>query len=226
MIPGAESHVDAHARALRRFFRRQGDELIPAAAQGLAMIAQQFASPRWDDELQEVVLASALRTVRAFAGEIADRFGRTFEVDDELLAELTGYAGHKASSVNITTRDELVRRVDELEPGDDSPEARRSIAGELLAGMATTRALLLAGSAVTTEANHGRAAAAADAGVARKRWVVTSSNPRGTHAAINGQRVPFGSRFTNGARWPGDPILPVAERAQCRCIVEFEEALA
>lgn len=222
MIPGGESHVEEHRVALAAFFRRQGAVIVPAAVEGLARIAAVFDGPAFDGALSDVVLASARRTVQAFASEIADRYGRTFEIDGDLLDELTGYARLKARSVNITTRDQLLGAVEppEIATGDD----RRQVAGALVANLVTVRALVLAGSAVTTEANQGRHEAAAFAGVARKRWVVTSSNPRATHAALNGQVVEMGSAFSNGARWPGDPILPVAERANCRCMVEFETA--
>lgn len=47
---------------------------------------------------------------------------------------------------------------------------------------------------------------------------------RGTHRAMNGQRVQWGETFVSpsGARlrYPGDPAAPAAERINCRCHVE------
>ena len=37
-----------------------------------------------------------------------------------------------------------------------------------------------------------------------KTWVVTSDNPRASHAAMNGETVPYGEPFSNGAQWPAD----------------------
>ena len=55
---------------------------------------------------------------------------------------------------------------------------------------------------------------------ATKTWDVTSSNPRPSHAAMNGETVPYGEPFSNGAMWPGDSsVLDAAEVANCQCSV-------
>lgn len=46
-------------------------------------------------------------------------------------------------------------------------------------------------------------------------------NARATHAAMNGQRVPIGGRFSNQARWPGDTNLSAAESCDCNCRIEI-----
>src|SRR5690606_30502433 len=57
---------------------------------------------------------------------------------------------------------------------------------------------------------------------ATKTWVVTSANPRPSHAAMAGETVPFDSVFSNGAKWPGDSsALDVDEVAGCSCDVEI-----
>ena len=55
-----------------------------------------------------------------------------------------------------------------------------------------------------------------------KTWVVTSGNPRSSHAALNGETIPYDERFSNGAQWPGDiDALGVEEVANCQCILEI-----
>ena len=55
-----------------------------------------------------------------------------------------------------------------------------------------------------------------------KTWVVTSGNPRASHAAMNGETVPYDEPFSNGAMWPGDiDALDASEVANCECIVEI-----
>lgn len=40
------------------------------------------------------------------------------------------------------------------------------------------------------------------------------------HARLNGETVPVGERFSNGADWTGDSFsLPVSEVANCHCDV-------
>ena len=56
-----------------------------------------------------------------------------------------------------------------------------------------------------------------------KTWVVTSSNPRASHAHMNGETVPYDEPFSNGAMWPGDiDALDVEEVANCQCVLEIE----
>ena len=56
-----------------------------------------------------------------------------------------------------------------------------------------------------------------------KTWVVTSSNPRASHARMDGETVQYDRPFSNGATWPGDiDNLDVEEVANCRCQLEIE----
>ena len=58
---------------------------------------------------------------------------------------------------------------------------------------------------------------------ATKTWEVTSGNPRPSHAAMNGQTVPYDQPFGNGAMWPGDSdALDASEVANCMCAVTIE----
>ena len=51
-----------------------------------------------------------------------------------------------------------------------------------------------------------------------KTWnTIVDGRERLTHLQQNGQTVPFGGRFANGGRFPGDPQLPASEVVNCRC---------
>ena len=55
---------------------------------------------------------------------------------------------------------------------------------------------------------------------ASKTWRVTSSNPRSSHAAMDGETVPLDETFSNGLMWPGalgDPD----EVAGCQCELDI-----
>ena len=49
-----------------------------------------------------------------------------------------------------------------------------------------------------------------------KIWV-TGDNPRSSHALMNGETVPVGEAFSNGAFWPGDDNLEPDESCYCNC---------
>jgi hypothetical protein len=48
---------------------------------------------------------------------------------------------------------------------------------------------------------------------------------RPTHGGLEGDSVPFGKPWTtyegNELRWPGDPLAPISETANCRCRVSY-----
>lgn len=74
----------------------------------------------------------------------------------------------------------------------------------------------------TSAFNFGSADAAKASGLGFKTWKhVAGKTSRSEHAAMDGQKVPIGDVFSNGARWPGDPGVGPDENAQCRCRVVF-----
>jgi hypothetical protein len=64
-------------------------------------------------------------------------------------------------------------------------------------------------------ANLGLIEGAQAAGATTKTWH-TGSNPRPSHAALDGVTIPIGDRFANGQRFPHSPAPP-AEVAGCNC---------
>src|SRR5690606_23703236 len=109
-------------------------------------------------------------------------------------------AESRADMINATTRD----RIEQALASDDVPEATPTQVFEearLVRSVVAAKTLVTTFSAfATTEAGRQLAP-----GKAVKTWVVTSKNPRATHAAMNGQTVPVDEKFSNGADWPGDP---------------------
>jgi len=85
----------------------------------------------------------------------------------------------------------------------------------------TSRARGQASSWSTTARNFGGREGALAGGRTHKTWVTTSRNPRRTHARLNATTVPIHELFGNGARYPGDPVLPEDERAKCQCIMRY-----
>ena len=52
----------------------------------------------------------------------------------------------------------------------------------------------------------------------RKQWLSQhDSRTRDSHLEIDGETVADDATFSNGCRWPGDPIGPPAETWNCRC---------
>lgn len=52
-----------------------------------------------------------------------------------------------------------------------------------------------------------------------KTWIVASSNPRPSHAEVDGETIAFQDPFSNGLFYPGDPNGDPDETAGCTCVL-------
>lgn len=88
--------------------------------------------------------------------------------------------------------------------------------------MNRTTAITWARTAVTGAQNGGRQYAFQEAhemGIkVEKKWVATKDmRTRHSHQELDGEIVPFDLVFSNGLRFPGDPLGKMEEIARCRC---------
>jgi hypothetical protein len=115
-----------------------------------------------------------------------------------------------AANINATTKDQLDEALDDedADPADvfDAAEGSRS----MLSAITLTTAL----------AAFGTVEAGKQSGAATKTWIVTSGNPRPSHAAMDGETVGIEDDFSNGMPWPG-ASGDADEVAGCSCEVEF-----
>jgi HK97 family phage portal protein len=216
--PLAKADPDADARealtdVYAAFFRRQRKAVLSAIGAGGAW----WDGKRWDKELTEDLYDAAVDLSAVMGREQAQALG--FDPDqynvDATGAWLEAFAAKRAGWVNQATRAHLeaVLEDDSEDAPDpssvfDAAESQRSLA----AGAASCAALA---SFARTEA--GRTLAP---DTATKTWRVTSSNPRASHAAMDGETVAIDEQFSNGMDFPGDTAGGADEVAGCECTVE------
>lgn len=109
---------------------------------------------------------------------------------------------------------------DEDLPEDPFGESFLDPARGVFAAAIAARAIQIATSRTTTVGQFSRAEGAAQAGAGTKTWR-SSGLPNSRHADLDGETVPIGELFSNGAQWPGDPALGVDETAGCACSLDF-----
>lgn len=177
---------------------------------------------RWDRELKADLQAAALAVVGQIGEQVAADLGWTGVFDLRTAANfLEAVAESRAGMINSTTRDQLQAA---LESGEEGALEDVFVKMETSRGEVTTTTLhatLLAFAGVEAAKQVARAAGGQEGPAkAWKTWQVRSSNPRDSHAAMNGQRVPVDENFSNGANWPGDPVLGADGVAGCMCGVE------
>jgi len=210
-------------RVLRKFFDRQERAVLSKlGASEKAGEPSWYDVTRWDRELSDDLYDVAYELVARYGYEVMKELSEDPSVWSAPRTQnyVRAVAEARAHAINQATLRELLVALSGELPEDDeksSPrgvfEYARSFRAEVLATMLTTSfSSWAAGESVR---QSGRTDV-------MKQWVVTSGNPRDTHAAMNGETVAFSERFSNGAEWPGDTgALDVGEVAGCQCRVDL-----
>ncbi len=220
-----ERHERKWVEVLSRYYRRQEASIVsrvPAAISSNDGKSDLGSGVWWDDERWNSELtADLLRlnhlTAMAWAKRLLEILGIIIEneaaFEERMLPWLEEHSRIQAENFNAQTREAVRTAIVDPDPL------------EAVKGVFTTAITLWAGreaiSAVTNASNFGTHEAANAASLKKKRWHVNSSNPRPSHAAINGETVGIRETFSNGLRWPGDARGSADETAGCRCSVEF-----
>ncbi len=209
-----EQHIKKWQEILSAYFRRQAASItarVPAKARkGIGEVWGDQA--RWNSELQADILRLNILTANAWAKRLADQVEADYD-EDLMLPWLAENSRIAAENINWNNRQKVMEAL-----GDDDPlgAVRR-----LFEIAATSGALEIATSKVTTAANFGSHEVAKQSNLRSKTWNDNSSNPRSQHAAMDGETVGIDELFSNGAMWPGDPALGAEENANCGCSVSF-----
>lgn len=204
--------ADVSAVLVSHFERQRAAVMSALGAKGAPAW---WDGPRWDAEL-----SADLEEVALSASEwVALRSLRDAGIDEGVYSVprtrkfLAAVAASRAGAVNAATLSALEEAI--LDPAG-SPAAVFDAAVEGRSGTGATAFITTVSAFAMTEA-----ASQAAPGRALKTWVVTSGNPRSEHASMNGETVPVDETFSNGANWPGDPVLGAEGVANCLCGVEI-----
>lgn len=177
---------------------------------------------RWDDDLSARMLGLYLLTSTAAGQETLESIGIDPGSYDEprTMKFLQESARKSAESMNSAT---LAALQDAMAVGDDDEIPDPVDAASHVFDVAEDSRSAEAGlTAVAFAAGFGAVEAARqNTSRARKRWVVTSGNPRASHAAMDGEEVGIDDVFSSGQRWPGQYNGDPDETAGCECELEI-----
>jgi hypothetical protein len=132
---------------------------------------------------------------------------------------LRAVADSRAAKINATTLEQIEAAL--AEPGDDGDGNPVHTPAKVFDAAEESRGAAIAVTLLTTFAGFATMEAAKqNSSQATKTWLVNSKNPRSEHSAMDGETVPVREKFSNGADWPGDPVLGASGVSNCLCSVE------
>lgn len=212
------SYVLKATEILKGFFERQAQ--VVRSALGAKADAAWWDEARWNRELGDALFAlSAMITEGVARAQLSKLGVDPDEFDlDRTLAYLKKVAGSNASSINAATR----IRLEEALADTEDPLAEASHVFDVATEARAPQAALTVATAIAGFASVEAAVQVSGTRTATKTWIVTSGNPRPSHAQMSGETVPLDAVFSNGAKWPGDSsALDVEEVAGCSCDIQI-----
>ena len=202
---------------LAKTFERQSKAVLPVivkATETVEGFPDWWDGLRWNKELAEDLYRIAVQ----YSPEIGRAQTEALGVDpSEYIPELTfaylkQVSKSRAALINAKTLEALQLALSEGESVSDvfkeAIDVRSLVAGAAFAAFVSAWTAKEVGKQIL-------------GGEAWKQWHVTSGNPRDSHAAMDGETVPFDARFSNGQAWPGDSSAGVDETAGCMCGVSI-----
>ena len=209
-----ERHQQKWIEVLSRHYRRQEAAIISRMPKALKsdIGGIWWDDDRWNNELGADLFKLNHLTAREWAERMAAQMDTPVS-DEAMLPWLEEHARVQAENINRFTREAVTAALREPQPLD----AVKNVFNLALTVWTARQAV----SGVTTALNFGSNEAARAGNLQTKTWQVNSSNPRDAHAALNGESVGIRELFSNGMRWPGDPVGGAENNANCLCSVEF-----
>ena len=208
--------VESAGESLSQYFHRMGRSIssqLGAATKRVGTKAiDDIDWQRWENELVPVYLGVNGPTAERAAKDALRQMGMdpTLYSAQDLTAWLAANAEAQASATTETSRLHVEEALGKDDPGDALRKVFAWWAADRAASIGLRQATHVSGQATVVQARKHLTRP-------QKVWQVTSGDPRDSHAALNGVSVDVDGVFPNGARWPGDSVLPAEEAARCRC---------
>ena len=209
-------------KVYRSFFERQAKSILPKLG---AEVEKWWDEERWNDELTEDLYDVAFDMSVAAAREAIKNLWNDDGGYDPARTQafIEAMCRKRAEMMNNKTHDELIAALeDDFETEDALKSTPEGVFENAEKNRAETAGKAFAGAIVAWSALEACRQNEQRGDQIMKTWVTTSSDPRASHAALNGETVPYGEAFSNGAQWPGDiDALGVEEVANCQCVLEI-----
>jgi len=207
--------IEAATRSLTLLFpTRAASEIDDALSVVLEII-------RGDDvDLQKLARQFHIQALETGEKQIGDLLGidTVVPIDDQRVIDFLAEKANQIVSVNETTADRIMETIRALVGESATPEdIGRDIRD--LYNLRSEQSKLIARQEVGSALNGGRYIQLGEDDISTHEWLTSRDNRvRESHAAIDGEMVSVGDRFSNGLEYPQDPMGDPSEVINCRCI--------
>ena len=205
---------------LVKFFERQKNSVIPKMK---AVTPEWWDQDRWNKELSEDLLKLLLKQTAVKGKRLAKKIGSNYH-SENTEAYLKKVAEARAELINTKTLEDL-EHLDEVLEDSEEPKTPNEVFGkrkDFDAGILALSFAAMSWAFATQETIHQ---AEFQKKLTKKQvykvWH-TGSNPRPEHARMNGEKVPFDEKFSNGAKWTFDDVLGPEGTCGCNCTISVE----
>ena len=197
---------------IAKFLKRQARSVLSR----LNTAEEWWDKERWDKELADDLEPAMNDIVKRHGKDAAKSLGETFN-DDITGNYVRKISESRAEGVNKSTKRQLDENAELGDLGKEPAkvfEERESRADSIGRSVATAAATWAVKEAINQVQDSGKFP------MITKTWV-TGDNPRPSHAAMDGETVPYEGTFSNGAFWVGDDNLDADETCGCNCSIEI-----
>lgn len=205
---------------LVKFFERQKNSVIPKMK---AVTPEWWDADRWNKELAEDLLVLLVKQTSIKGKKLAQKIGSEY-YEENTIEYLRKVAEARAELINTKTLEDL-EHLDEVPEDSEEPKTPAEVFGkrkDFDAGLLALSFAALSWAFATQETIHQ---AEFQKKLTKKQvykvWH-TGSNPRPEHARMNGEKVPFDEKFSNGAEWTFDDVLGPDGTCGCNCTISVE----
>lgn len=214
----SDDDLDGLAAKLAGYFDRQQKALESALK---TKDPSWWNQKQWNKELKAMLAPVLLQLSAGVARKIAGAKGLDPSAysEGETLNFLLAVSESRADLINSTTRDALKKAVDAADTGEAGPAVKayfEETNASRAADVSRTLGTFVAGFAANEVAKQLMSDGDSEP---TKTWVA-SGLPNSRHADMDGETVKISETFSNGANWPGDPVLGAEGVANCACGVD------
>ena len=225
-----DEDIDEVTEILSKFFRRQEKSVTAKLGVKSAVQNEWWDKERWNKELSDDLYDLMLKMATAqgvkvakiidsyYKGEITEKYIRKYVEDQAEYINDATFDKIVAVQEDSSVESEDIDGETEEEPKTvhDVYEKRVSFESKLIASLLAYGIYKFATREAVDQAEYQGKFKKSNV---YKTWV-TGSNPRDSHAAMNGETVGIDDLFSNGANWVHDDILGPGGTCGCNCHIE------